>query len=69
LLNGEDEDVPVMDDFNREKRFFTISDLKEFMKKSLNNYYTMNDSPDEFENYETNTNSASLWRISMNPAD
>ena len=56
-----------MDDFNREKRFFTISDLKEFMTTCLNNYYSMNNSNEEFENYNTKNNNATLWRINMDP--
>lgn len=53
ILNDEDDDpVPVMDDFNREKRFFTVDDLKEFVNTSLNNYQDMKDDPDnEFEEY------------------
>lgn len=53
ILNDDDDDpVPVMDDFNREKRFFTVNDLKEFVKKSLDNYSAMRDDPDnEFEEY------------------
>jgi hypothetical protein len=31
LLNQDSEDVPVNDDFNREKRLFTISSVKEFV--------------------------------------
>jgi hypothetical protein len=37
----EEEDVPVMDDFNREKRIFTVEDLKTFVEKTLDNYYGM----------------------------
>ena len=44
-------DVPIMDDFNREKRIFTISDLREFMTDTLDNYYDMFNSSVEFENY------------------
>lgn len=51
LLNGEDEEVPTMDDFNREKRFFTVNEVKEFANTSLNNYYGMKESADEFEDY------------------
>ena len=48
-------DVPVNDDFNREKRIFTISDLREFMTKTLDNYYDMftDEGEDvEFEDYK-----------------
>ena len=55
-----------MDDFNREKRFFTIADLKDFMKTCLDNYYSMSNSDDEFENYDIKNN-ATLWRINMDP--
>ena len=47
-------DVPIMDDFNREKRIFTISDLREFMTDTLDNYYDMFNSSVEFENYNKN---------------
>jgi hypothetical protein len=40
-----------MDDFNREKRIFTISDLRDFMTGTLDNYYDMFNSSVEFENY------------------
>lgn len=47
-----------MDDFNREKRIFTISELKDFMEKTLDNYYNMFDDTGsvEFENYEMGHN-------------
>ena len=48
-------DVPVNDDFNREKRIFTISDLRKFMTKTLDNYYDMftDEGEDvEFEDYK-----------------
>lgn len=51
LLNGPDEGVPVADDFNREKRFFTIKDLRDYTTTSLDNYFAMNMSSSEFENY------------------
>jgi len=42
-----DIDVPVNDDFNREKRIFTIGDedggLKNFTATTLDNYYAMRD--------------------------
>ena len=44
-----------MDDFNREKRIFTISDLRDFMGATLDNYYNMFDDnlgSVEFEHYE-----------------
>ena len=53
MWNQDEEDVPVMDDFNRERRFFTIGEMKEFMTTSLNNYYSMFNSPDEFEDYSS----------------
>jgi hypothetical protein len=53
-LTGEDDDVPVMDDFNRKKRIFTIEELKAFTIKSLDNYYEMfEEGNNEFENYKT----------------
>ena len=64
LLNGKDEDVPVMDDFNREKRFFMVTELKEFINTSLDNYYSMENSDSEFEDY-TLLRNASLFIISM----
>jgi len=51
ILNAEGEDVPVLDDFNREKRFFNVAELKTFANTSLGNYYAMNNSASEFENY------------------
>lgn len=54
-----------MDDFNREKRFFTVDDVKDFINVSLTNYYDMRDeSDDEFEDYEI-TNNAKLFVLSM----
>jgi hypothetical protein len=42
-----DIDVPVNDDFNREKRIFTIGDedggLRDFVATTLDNYYAMRD--------------------------
>ena len=51
-----DIDVPVNDDFNREKRIFTIGEepdgLKDFMTTTLDNYYDLRDeSDDQFEQY------------------
>lgn len=43
LLNGEDEDVPVMDDFNRQKRLFSVSEVLDFVDASMTNYYAMRD--------------------------
>ena len=57
-----------MDDFNREKRWFTIGEVKEFAEISLNNYYQMNQSAEEFENYDV-TRNASLFILSLNPDD
>lgn len=68
LLNADGEDVPVMDDFNREKRIFTVDDLKGFVNTSLTNYYAMASSNDEFENYKTPLD-ASLFVISMNSSE
>ena len=53
MWNIGDEDVPVMDDFNRERRFFTIGETLDFMNTSINNYYGMFDSSDEFEDYSS----------------
>ena len=45
-----------MDDFERERRFFTTKDLKDFVKQSLTNYYEMfEDGNDEFQIYEKNS--------------
>ena len=49
----DDDGVPVMDDFNRERRFFTIDEALSFMKSSLDNYYKMFNSSDEFEDYSS----------------
>ena len=48
--------MPVNDDFNREKRIFTIGEepdgLKDFMTTTLDNYYDLRDeSDDQFEQY------------------
>lgn len=52
MLYGADDEVPVMDDFNRKKRLFTIEDLKEFGNSTMNNYYSMfEEGNSEFENY------------------
>lgn len=65
LLNTGDEDVPVMDDFNREKRLFSVNEVKDFVGVSMENYYNMRDaSDDEFEDYKLNNN-ARLFVISM----
>jgi len=57
-----------MDDFNRAKRLFKVDEVKEFITLSLDNYYEMFDSSDEFEDYEKNEN-ASLFMININSAD
>lgn len=50
--DGDDE-VPVMDDFNRIKLIFTTLELEEFVEKSLQEYYKMFENADnEFENYK-----------------
>jgi len=54
-LNAEGEDVPTMDDFNREKRIFTVDALQKFVKTCLHNYYGMNiTKTNEFEDYTIN---------------
>lgn len=41
-----------MGDFNRERRFFTVSEVLAFADKSLENYYNLKDNAeDEFEDY------------------
>ena len=63
-----------MDDFNREKRFFTIDEVKDFAQLSLNNYYMMNDSvanpeaSNQFENYLLRKN-ASLFVLALDPGN
>ena len=43
-----------MDDFPREKRLYTIDDMKEFANTSLTNYYDMlSHNQNEFEKYES----------------
>jgi len=54
-----------MDDFNREKRLFTVDELKNFMTLSLDNYYGMDNSPAEFEDYNI-TEDAKVFVIYMN---
>jgi hypothetical protein len=39
LLNQDGEDVPTMDDFNRQKRLFTVKQLQTFVNTALTNYY------------------------------
>ena len=53
-----------MDDFNREKRFFNVEELKTFVNVSLNNFYAMNQSSSEFENYIM-TQNAKLFVITL----
>ena len=49
---SEDDPVPTMGDFNRERRFFTVSEVLAFADKSLENYYNLKDNAeDEFEDY------------------
>lgn len=60
LLNAPDDEVPVSDDFNREKRFFSVKDLKKFSITSLDNYYAMNMNATEFENYNLTGNSSEI---------
>jgi hypothetical protein len=50
-LDG-DEPVPVLEDFNRLRRFYTVDKLDKFTNASTTNYKTMFNSNDEFENYE-----------------
>jgi hypothetical protein len=55
------DDVPVNDDFNREKRIFTIGDeeggLRNFVVTTLDNYYAMRDEGEkEFEEYNITEN-------------
>lgn len=58
-----------MDDFNREKRIFTVDALQEFVKTCLQNYYGMNiTTTNEFEDY-TIKNEAKLWTIAQNSDD
>jgi hypothetical protein len=58
-----------MDDFNREKRLFSVQEVKDFIATSMTNYYAMRDeSSDEFEDYKL-TNNARLWVITMDNDD
>ena len=51
-MNADGEDVPTMDDFNREKRIFTVDALQQFVKTCLSNYYGMQiTKTNEFEDY------------------
>lgn len=52
-MDGDDS-VPFMDDFERERRFFTTQDLKDFVNISLTNYYDMFNDENEFLNYKQN---------------
>jgi hypothetical protein len=65
-LNGDDEEVPVMDDFNREKRLFTVSELKDFVNTTLVNYFGMENSTNEFEDYTLEHN-ATMFVVSQDP--
>jgi hypothetical protein len=57
ILNNQGEDVPVSDDFNRAKRYFSVVDLLAHINRSLNNYYDMKDNPDnDFEDYAISNN-------------
>ena len=55
-----------MDDFNREKRLFTVTELKDFVNVTLSNYYGMTNSTSEFEDY-TLQNDAQMFAVSMDP--
>ena len=70
MWNEEGEDpVPVMDDFNREKRIFTVAELRSFVNQSLTNYYAMfAPDNDEFEQYINHTQAAFFY-ITMDPAN
>ena len=51
--NGDDDPVPTMGDFNRERRFFTVGEVTKFATTSLENYYSLRDkAEDEFEDYD-----------------
>ena len=54
MWNGADDDpVPTMGDFNRERRFFTVSEVMKFATTSLENYYNLaKNADDEFEDYK-----------------
>jgi len=62
---GDDDPVPTMGDFNRERRFFTVSEVIAFADKSLDLYYNLTkNAGDEFEDYEL-PNDAEFFAIDM----
>ena len=48
----KDDPVPVLEDFNRLRRFYTVDKLSDFTKASTTNYNATFNSKNEFENYE-----------------
>ena len=66
MFNQEGDDpVPTMDDFNRERRFFKITEVRDFVVKSLDNYYEMFiNKNNEFEDY-TKSYDATLFPINI----
>ena len=60
------EQVPVMDDFERTRRFYTTQDLSSFVNQSLWNYYQMFvKEADEFQYYKMN-NQVEMFTIYIN---
>lgn len=45
LLNGEDEEIPIADDFDDVKLVFTTKELVDIMDRSIANYYGMFNNP------------------------
>lgn len=54
-MDGDDP-VPTMGDFNRERRFFRISEVMDFAKASIEKYEALStEGQDEFEDYQLAT--------------
>lgn len=65
LLNGANDSVPTMDDFNRVKLIFNTKELVDFVDTSLANYYQLFANKSHFENYKNTTN-ATAYIIDVN---
>ena len=53
---ADDDAVPTMGDFNRERRFFRISEVIEFATTSIEKYEALvSNKDDEFEDYKLAT--------------
>jgi len=56
VLIDDDEDIETYGDINIDKRLFTVTQVKDFVKTSLDNYYGMFGDDDEFNDYEIENN-------------